>query len=415
MDVVRGGAGIRKIAFNVANTSATVGLAALVANLLGVTGRALTEHGPGDVLRFFFVAVTYYVVSNVLLAGVVSVSGGQSLWRVLLSNARSSAPPEVGVAVIGGLVAFVWVTNPSWLPVVAVPAVIAQITLEYVATAGRRTEQLEHQALHDSLTGLPNRTLLRQQLAEAIKQAIQNDSSLALLVMDLDRFKEVNDTLGHHHGDLLLRQTAQRLVNALSPEHLVARLGGDEFAVLLRGGTRETGQMAAQRLAEVLREPIQLEGYSVEIGASIGITICPEHGSDPETLLRRGDVAMYLAKRADLDYAIYAPEQDQHSPGRLALVAELRKAIEDDELVLHYQPKVDVAQGRVVGFEALLRWPHARLGLVHDSAGPVHPTRRTDRPHQKPEQVGPERSPQAGPRLARPGPGRAHRSQPVDA
>jgi len=364
IDVVRSGAGLRKIAFNVANTSATVGLAALVANFLGVTGRALTVHGPGDVLRFFLVAVTYYVVSNVLLAGVVSVSGGQSLWRVLLSNARSSAPPEVGVAVIGGLVAFVWVTNPSWLPVVAVPAVIAQITLEYVATAGRRTEQLEHQALHDSLTGLPNRTLLRQQLAEAIKQADQSDSSLALLVMDLDRFKEVNDTLGHHHGDLLLQQTSQRLVNALSPEHVVARLGGDEFAVLLRNGTRQTAYLAAQHLVEVLTEPIQLEGYSVEIGASIGITICPEHGADPETLLRRGDVAMYLAKRADLDYAVYAPEQDQHSPGRLALVAELRKAIEDDELVLHYQPKVDPVQGRVVGFEALLRWPHARLGLV---------------------------------------------------
>src|SRR5439155_9346286 len=128
----------------------------------------------------------------------------------LLANARSSAPPEVGVAVIGGLVAFVWVTDPTWLPVVIVPAMIAQATLEYVATAGRRTVQLEHQALHDSLTGLPNRTLLRRQLAETIEKVTQTNSSAALLVMDLDRFKEINDTLGHHHGDLLLQQAAQR-------------------------------------------------------------------------------------------------------------------------------------------------------------------------------------------------------------
>jgi diguanylate cyclase (GGDEF)-like protein len=364
IDIVRARSGIRKIAFNVANTTATVALAALVANLLGVTGQELTVHGPSDVLRFFLVALTYYAVSNALLAGVLSVSTGRRLLRVLLANARSSAPPEVGVAVIGGLVAFVWVTNPAWLPVVVVPAIIAQITLEYVQTAGRRTEQLEHQALHDALTGLPNRRLLRLRLAEVIAHASQNNGSLVLFVMDLDRFKEVNDTFGHHHGDLLLQETAQRLVNALSPEDVVARLGGDEFAVLLRDGTRESAYRAAQHLIEALRDPIQLEGYSVEIGASIGIAIYPEHGTDPETLLRRADVAMYLAKRADQDYALYSAEQDQHSPGRLALVAELRKAIEDDELVLYYQPKVDVALGQVVGLEALLRWPHPRLGLV---------------------------------------------------
>jgi diguanylate cyclase (GGDEF)-like protein len=364
IDVVQARAAPRKIAFNVANTTATVGLAALVANLLGVTGRALIDHGPSDVLRFCLVALTYYAVSNLLLAGVVSVSAGRSLWRVLLANARSSAPPEVGVAVIGGLVAFVWVTNPSWLPVAVVPAIIAQITLEYVQTAGRRTEQLEHQALHDALTGLPNRTLLRQKLAEALAQAHQNAGSLVLFVMDLDRFKEVNDTFGHHHGDLLLQETAQRLVNALSPEDVVARLGGDEFAVLMHSGTRDSAYLAAQRLIEALQEPIQLEGYSVEIGASIGIAIYPEHGSDPESLLRRADVAMYLAKRADQDYAIYEAEQDQHSPGRLALVAELRKAIEEDQLLLHYQPKVNLALGQVVGLEALVRWPHPRLGLV---------------------------------------------------
>jgi diguanylate cyclase len=364
VDVIGSRRELRKVTFNVANTMATVALTALVASLLGVTGRGLADRQATEVLRFILVAATYYLVNNLLLAGVIAISNGKSLKRVLLANAHSSAPPEVAVAVIGGLVAFVWVTDPTWLPVVIVPALIAQVTLEYVATAGNRTEQLEHQALHDSLTGLPNRTLLRRQLARAIEQATQSNGSAALLVMDLDRFKEVNDTLGHHHGDLLLQQTAQRLVSAVAPENVVARLGGDEFAVLISTGTAEIARTIAQRLAAALSGPTLLEGYAVEISASIGIAVCPDHGSDAETLLRRGDVAMYLAKRSDLDYAVYEPEQDQHSPDRLALVAELRKALDEDGLLLHYQPKVDLAKGRVVGLEALLRWPHPRLGLV---------------------------------------------------
>jgi predicted signal transduction protein with EAL and GGDEF domain len=148
------------------------------------------------------------------------------------------------------------------------------------------------------------------------------------------------------------------------PDDVVARLGGDEFAVLLRNASAETALGTAQRLATAVAEPILLEGYMVEVAASIGITLCPEHGRDPETLLRRGDVAMYLAKRSDMDCAMYALEQDLHSPDRLALVAELRKAIEEDELVLHYQPKVDMLRGRVVGLEALVRWPHPKRGLV---------------------------------------------------
>jgi diguanylate cyclase (GGDEF)-like protein len=364
VDALRRRAPLRKIAFNVANTTATVGLAAVVASHLGVTGRALAELGTADVLRFFLVALAYYVLNNLLLAGVVSLSDGERLDRVLLANARSSAPPEVAVAVIGGLVAFVWVADPAWLPVVVVPAMIAQATLQYVATAGHRTQQLEHQALHDALTGLPNRTLLRRRLVEAIDDVRNNHSSAALLIMDLDRFKEVNDTLGHHHGDLLLQEAARRLTQALTPGDVVARLGGDEFAVLLCNSSGETAVGTARRVAAALAEPILLEGYRVEIAASIGITLCPEHGRDPETLLRRGDVAMYLAKHSDVDYAMYALEQDQHSPDRLALVAELRKAIEEDELVLHYQPKVDVLRGRVVGVEALVRWPHPKRGLV---------------------------------------------------
>jgi predicted signal transduction protein with EAL and GGDEF domain len=162
----------------------------------------------------------------------------------------------------------------------------------------------------------------------------------------------------------------------------VARLGGDEFAVLLRNTTRSSARSVAERLSTVLSAPAALEGYSVEIGASIGIVVCPEHGRDPDTLMRRGDVAMYLAKRSDVaSCAVYSADQDQHSPDRLALVADLRKAIDEGELILHYQPKVDLARGRVVGLEALVRWPHPRLGLIRpddfisiaEQTGLIHP------------------------------------------
>jgi diguanylate cyclase (GGDEF)-like protein/PAS domain S-box-containing protein len=223
---------------------------------------------------------------------------------------------------------------------------------------------LEHQAVHDALTGLPNRVLLHDRLSQAILSARRDAKPLALLVMDLDRFKDVNDTLGHHHGDLLLREVGARIRAVLRESDTAARLGGDEFAVLLPRADADEAELAARRLLEALTVPFSIDGHPVDIGASVGVALFPEHGDDPGTLLRRADVAMYVAKRGQTELSVYSPEHDQHSPDRLTLVAELRAAIEQDQLELFYQPKADLLTGRVTSVEALVRWRHPQRGLL---------------------------------------------------
>ena len=232
-------------------------------------------------------------------------------------------------------------------------------------TARKKAEAaLEHQALHDALTDLPNRVLLHDRLQQAIRAAQRDGASVALLVMDLDRFKEVNDTFGHHIGDLLLEQLGERLGSVLRSSDTIARLGGDEFAMLLPTATFEDARVIAQRLLDLLEQPFTLGGLQLEIDASIGLALSPEHGTDADTLLRRADVAMYVAKRNKAGYALYVADQDQHSPMRLALVAELRRAIEQDELSLYFQPKFCFASGKVTCAEALVRWEHPQHGLL---------------------------------------------------
>jgi len=223
---------------------------------------------------------------------------------------------------------------------------------------------LEHQAGHDALTGLPNRLLLQDRLSQAILSARRDETPLALLVMDLDRFKEVNDTLGHHYGDVLLREVGGRLRGVLSEADTAARLGGDEFAVLLPRASVKDAEAAARRVIDALHQPFVVDGHPVEVAGSIGVSIFPDHGADPGTLLRRADVAMYVAKRSQSGLSVYTPEQDQHSPGRLTLAGELRTAIDNDQLELFYQPKADLASGRVMCVEALVRWRHPQRGLI---------------------------------------------------
>jgi diguanylate cyclase (GGDEF)-like protein len=218
---------------------------------------------------------------------------------------------------------------------------------------------LEHQALHDGLTDLPNRL----QLGQRVEAAIASRPSVALLLLDLDNFKEINDTFGHRVGDALLRQVGPRLNDQLEPGDVIARLGGDEFAILLPGADADRAVKVAHALLRVER-PLIADGHALEVLACIGIAVFPEHGSSSETLLQRADVALYAAKRSGNSYAIYRPEDDPYDAGRLVLRADLRRAIEQREIVLYYQPQVALATYQLTGVEALARWKHPQRGWI---------------------------------------------------
>ena len=238
-------------------------------------------------------------------------------------------------------------------------------TERQAAQAKRQALESQHEALHDGLTGLPNRTLLRDRTDQVIRQSDRELVPAALLLLDLDRFKEVNDTLGHHYGDQLLVQVANRLRGRLREVDTVARLGGDEFAVLLPTIATVEGAVAvAGKLQAAFDEPFRLDDLALDVETSIGVALYPEHASDPDELLQRAEIAMYVAKDTHAGYVLFDPKLDQHSARRLTLLGELRRAIDNRQLVLHYQPKVDAHSGQLLGVEALVRWQHPEHGLL---------------------------------------------------
>lgn len=245
---------------------------------------------------------------------------------------------------------------------------VAEEVLETAAAEQSATlESVRYRALHDVLTELPNRALFLDRLDQSVLLAQRESACLALLFVDLDRFKQVNDTLGHRIGDLLLQHVGHRLHEVLRESDTVARMGGDEFAIVLPGADEAGAHTIAQKILQTLEQLILIEGYSVRVGASIGIALYPEHGDSTETLMRRADVAMYVAKRARLGYTTYSPNLDVNTTSRLALAAEIHQAIDGKQLLLHYQPKIDLRSGRMSGVEALVRWRHPVAGLIPPS------------------------------------------------
>ena len=224
---------------------------------------------------------------------------------------------------------------------------------------------IQYQALHDALTDLPNRTLFSDRLHQAILSSTREESSLALIIMDLDRFKEINDTLGHHSGDVILQQVAKRVRGVLRESDTVARLGGDEFAVLLPAADLDDATQIVKKLLGALDTPFELDTQSLRVGASLGIALFPDHGRNGTILMKRADIAMYQAKRGKTGYTVYDPATDQHFLRTLSLMGELRTALDEDQLTLVYQPKVNLTSGRVGGAEALVRWRHPRHGLLY--------------------------------------------------
>jgi diguanylate cyclase (GGDEF)-like protein len=229
----------------------------------------------------------------------------------------------------------------------------------------RLLDKLRHDAQHDSLTGLGNRALFLEELSQLLASVDGSGELGAVLLLDLDRFKEVNDALGHPVGDTLLEMVAIRLVAHVPAGAVVARLGGDEFTILLpRCRSAEDAMATARAVRAALTGPFEVNGTFLEVGASVGVAIVPLDGTDPATVLRRADVAMYDAKRATSGVVRYKPTHDQRSTDLLEMAGELRQAIEREQIVMHYQPKASLRTGRVVGFEALARWCHPERGVV---------------------------------------------------
>lgn len=246
-------------------------------------------------------------------------------------------------------------------------ALHASVALENGRLIERLHEQAgerEHEALHDALTGLPNRPNFTAELTRAIAATNGRSGELCAALLDLDHFKEVNDTLGHHHGDLLLRAVAHRLSSDLPASMMIARFGGDEFALfapIFKEGPAHLGRLVQQ----AFEQPFILDGLAIEMGASVGISLYPEHGQDPSTLLKRADVAMYDAKSSSSDrIKVYQPSSDVNTTRRLGLANDLRRAIGNGELSFHYQPKAHAFDGTVYATEALVRWNHPLYGMV---------------------------------------------------
>ncbi len=276
-------------------------------------------------------------------------------------------PAMAATAVLAVLIVEAWVRVSNLAHALAVVTLLTAMVRTQVAF--RRLERMVHlrrrEAITDELTGLPNRLAL---YADVGARLADHSSRRALLLLDLDKFKEVNDSLGHQVGDRLLVQVGARLQEHLRPGDLLARLGGDEFAVLLEDAGREQGAAAATRLRAALAEPFALEGLSLHSGASIGIALSPEDGTDLNTLLRKADIAMYKAKTSGEGHHLYSCIDDADCEIRLRTVAELRAAIVSDQLVVHYQPKINLDTGKVHGVEALVRWEHPTRGLLYPDA-----------------------------------------------
>ena len=279
--------------------------------------------------------------------------------RTTDTDVRLATAVALGVMVAQALAIYI-VTggfSPLLIPVLLAPLV-------WLHRAGRRAAHSEHQALHDVLTGLPNRALFRDRVDRALSAAHREGGRPVVMLLDLDRFKEINDSLGHHHGDELLRQIGPRIAGVLRSSDTVARLGGDEFAVLLPiAPDAEAGAEVGDKILRALSEPFYVEGVELAIEASLGIAAFPEHGECVDTLIQRADVAMYAAKGSRSGHELYVSERDDR-PDPLALVGDLRRAMDDGELSVVYQPKVDLLTGAVEGVEALVRWEHPSRGLV---------------------------------------------------
>jgi len=241
---------------------------------------------------------------------------------------------------------------------------VVKMSRKTVSDVVKIAEQDRHNALHDSLTGLPNRALLYERIDQAILHAKREITSAAVVLLDLDRFKEVNDTLGHAVGDKLLKEIAPRLSACIREVDTISRIGGDEFAAVLPGANEKEAVKIASKIAKLIDQSFLVDEHSLNIGVSIGVAVYPYHGLDTESLIQHADIAMYRAKRNEQEYVIYDVKDNEYSVNRLELVSKLREAVRSKNFYLVYQPKMDINTLEIVAVEALLRWNDSDLGEV---------------------------------------------------
>lgn len=347
-----------KAVFNVGQYSASVWAAYLVIWFAGPRpslAHPLPRFHIGDLGWIVGVWVVYFTVNLVIVTGAVSYPG--SFWKDLFEDFWHYT--VITFAVLGLSPVIVVVAQNAWL---MLPPLLIPLLLLY-AMAQLSLEK-EHEAGHDALTGLPNRATMHFALTNELTQRHTDTHRLGLLLIDLDHFKEVNDTLGHHVGDELLVRVAARLTKAVRAEDHVARLGGDEFAVIIPDADEAKARAVAERIRVALAEPIHVQTMSLQVEASIGLAMYPEHGGQGEELLRHADVAMYTAKESRQGIALYDADRDRNSPDRLSLLGEMRQALDEHTLRLHYQPKVSLSDGSLLGVEALIRWKHPQRGYI---------------------------------------------------
>jgi diguanylate cyclase (GGDEF)-like protein len=346
----------------------------LVAGVFFHAGIKLTGAGSGAVGYYLLVFATFVLalaLNFLAIAGYGAYFERSSLWQKAREGVLPILASELFSALLTMAAVYVAVrTGVVGLALLGLVLVIFQYLVGELLTSKRRSEDLQRMVTTDELTGLANRERFGEVVEERIAAAQLAGDQFVVMLMDLDRFKEINDTLGHHYGDVLLRDLGPRLVSAIGPDGLVARLGGDEFAVLPAERTHELViiEQVVSRLTQCVSEPFAVDELSLEVGASIGISRFPDDGVDSHALLRCADIAMYAAKEAQTDYKLYAAEQNQHSVRRLSVLSDIRHALASDEIVVHYQPIVDLDDLSVTGAEGLVRWQHPEHGLIPPGA-----------------------------------------------
>jgi diguanylate cyclase (GGDEF)-like protein len=341
--------------FNVSQYALSYAAAWIVLGLLGWQASVAlpAQMTPAGLLPFLLGAVTYHLANITIVGTALGLSSPQAVLDAILDDFGYYAWTTGAVLALSPLVVVVLDQHWGLLPLLLLP-------LNLLHQTAAMSVERERRSLHDDLTGLGNRALLLDQLQDHVEAG----RPVAVCLLDLDRFKEVNDTLGHGVGDEVLRRVAERLRAGVRPDDIVARLGGDEFVLLLEVDTVEEALSIVDRVVAQLQRPYEVGGARLEVDASSGVAMLPEHGTDLEVLLRRADAAMYAAKEAAFPTVVFTDDLEHATPSRLELIADLRRGIHQGELVVHYQPQVRISDGLPIRLEALVRWQHPQEGLL---------------------------------------------------